>query len=537
MESLQQNLDEGWRILRAGTELLRSRKLTPDEAQLELYSLAFGYSYFKASEALIAYRRASFEQTDSGTFELVDAMVRWFLAHALNETCHQLSTLIPDFASTLSTDVQQFVGESLAPASQLRMGQSLLTRANHPMPDLLDHDMQVLRESMRRVSDTHIAPQAQRLHLENLTVSDELVKLVGEMGCFGLSVPSRYGGTKENEDEGTLGMVVMTEELSRGSLGAAGSLITRPEILVRALLEGGTEEQKRRWLPGVAIGNPLCAISVTEPGTGSDVASVALKATRHGDGWKLNGSKTWCTLAGKAGLILVLARTDADASPPHRGLSLFVVEKPATDNHSFEVSSPGGGTLTGRSIGTLGYRGMHSFEMFYDDFQVPHSALVGEDHGLNRGFYYTMQGFSAGRLQTAARATGLMQAAYEEAFAHCNNRIVFGKPLAHFPISLSKLGRMAIYIAATRQLSYVVARRAETAEGQIEASLVKLMACRFAEWVTREAVQLHGGMGYAEESTVSRLYVDARVLSIFEGAEETLAVRVIGKSLLDGILG
>lgn len=536
MESLQQNLDEGWRILRAGTELLRSRQLTPDEVQLELYSLAFGYSYFKACEALIDYRLASFEQTDSNTFELVDFMVRWFLAHALDDTCHQLSTLLPDSTPTLSEGVQKFVRESLAPSSQARMGQRLFTLDKQPVPDLLGHEMQVLRESIRRVTDAHIAPQAQRIHRENLTVSDDLVKLIGEMGCFGLSVPTKFGGAKENEDEGTLGMVVMTEELSRGSLGAAGSLITRPEILVRALLEGGTEEQRRRWLPGVAVGNPLCAISVTEPGTGSDVASVALKATRHGAGWRLNGSKTWCTLAGKAGLLLVLARTDANASPPHRGLSLFVVEKPSTDGHSFEVSSSGGGTLTGRSIGTIGYRGMHSFEMFYDDFFVPHSALVGEDQGLNRGFYYTMQGFSAGRLQTAARATGLMQAAYEETLAHCNNRIVFGKPLAQFPISLSKLGRMATYIAATRQLSYIVARHVETEEGQVEASLVKLMACRFAEWVTREAVQLHGGMGYAEESPVSRLYVDARVLSIFEGAEETLAVRVIGKSLLDGIL-
>lgn len=536
MASLQRILDEGWRNLRAGTEHVRSRGLEPDAVQLELYSLAFGYSYLKASEALISYRVGCREQLDSSTFELVDGLVQWFLAHAVNEQCHSLSTLLPELRLTLSDKAQKFVDESLSPRSQLKVGQLLLKHGMHSFPDLLNQELQVLRESMRRMTDAHVAPLAQRIHLNNLTVPDELVRVIGEMGCFGLAVPAHYGGTKEAGDDGTLATVVMTEELSRGSLGAAGSLMTRPEILVRALLEGGTEEQKRRWLPGVAEGKLLCAISVTEPDTGSDVASVSLKATRQDNGWLLNGGKTWCTLAGKAALILVLARTDSDAMPPHRGLSLFVVEKTPTDSHSFEFSSPGGGTVSGRSIGTLGYRGMHSFEMFYDDFLVPHSSLVGEEQGLNRGFYYTMQGFSAGRLQTAARAIGLMQAAYEEALAHCNNRVVFGKTLAQYPISLSKLGRMAMYIVATRQLSYVVARRMETPAGQVDASLVKLMACRFAEWVTREAVQLHGGMGYAEETPVSRHYLDARVLSIFEGAEETLAVRVIGKSLLDGIL-
>ena len=529
-------LDEGWSVLKAGTERVRSQARTPDEAQLELYHLAFGYSCLKACEALIEYRSECWNQADSTSRELVDGIVSLFLAESVYETTNQLSVLLPSANLGLSVDVRRLIGKILSANYQEQLGQILCDSSDPSVPELLGDEVRAMRDSLRRVTDEHIQPMAQRIHLEDLTVPDALVQVVAEMGCFGLSVPSTYGGSKEQAEKDTVAMAVVTEELSRGSLGAAGSLITRPEILVSALLEGGTEKQKQRWLPGVASGNPLCAISVTEPNTGSDVASIMLRATPRENGWLLNGTKTWCTLAGQAGLILVLARTDSQVKPPHRGLSLFVVEKPATDSHSFEITSPGGGTLSGYSISTLGYRGMHSFEMHYDDFYVPHSSLVGENQGVNRGFYYTMKGFSAGRLQTAARAVGLMQAAYEAALAHSRNRFVFGRPLASFPLTLVKLGRMMMHITAIRQFAYAVARRMETATGQIEASLVKLLACRSAEWVTREAVQLHGGMGYAEETPVSRFFVDARVLSIFEGAEETLAIRVVGKALLEGIL-
>ena len=332
-------------------------------------------------------------------------------------------------------------------------------------------------------------------------------------------------------------MVVVTEELSRGSLGAAGSLITRPEIMARAVMEGGTEEQRARWLPGIAAGDPLVAISVTEPGTGSDVASVALRAVpvvRDGArGWLLRGAKTWCTFAGRAGLILVLARTDPDATPPHRGLSLFVIAKPGYDGHGFRHDNPLGGCLSGRAIPTVGYRGMHSFELFFDDYFVPDDALVGKHDGRGRGFYYTMRGFAGGRLQTAARACGLMRAAFDRALAYAEQRIVFARPVAAYALTLGKLARMMAHITVCQQFSYAVARLMDQGGGQLEASLVKLLACRSAEWVSREAMQIHGGMGYAEESDVSRYFADARVLSIFEGAEETLALKVVGKALLD----
>ena len=353
------------------------------------------------------------------------------------------------------------------------------------------------------------------------------------MGVFGLSVPERFGGLKPDTTEDSMGMVIVTEELSRGSLGAAGSLITRPEIMARALLEGGTEEQQARWLPQIASGQTLCAVSVTEPNTGSDVASVALKATKADGGWHLNGGKTWCTYAGAAGALLVLARTNPDAKPAHKGLSLFVVEKPTYDGHGFEYEQPEGGRMTGRAIPTLGYRGMHSFDMSYEDFFVPDDCLIGGEAGEGKGFYFTMRGFMGGRLQTAARACGLMRATFEESLSYSQDRMVFGRSVASYPLSLAKLARMGALITACKAFTAHVAGLMDQGLGQMEASLVKLFSCRAAEWVTREGVQLHGGMGYAEEVAVSRYFADARVLSIFEGAEETLAIRVVGKSLVD----
>ncbi len=367
-------------------------------------------------------------------------------------------------------------------------------------------------------------------------IPDAVIDGLRNLGCFGLSVPARYGGLKPDDHEDSLGMVVVTEELSWGSLGAAGSLITRPEIMARAVLDGGTEVQKARWLPGIAAGDPLVAIAVTEPATGSDVASVALRATPAADGnggWCLNGGKTWCTFAGKAGAILVLARSEPEASRPHRGLSLFVVEKPSSDGKTFAVESPMGGRLTGRAIPTIGYRGMHSFELFFDDFVVPTDSLLGEDRGRGRGFYYTMSGFSGGRLQTAARACGLMRAAFDRALEYAEHRVVFDRAIADYPLTQQKLARMAATILACQQFTYRAARKMDAGGGQLDASLVKLVACRAAEWVTREAMQIHGGLGYAEETDVSRFFVDARVLSIFEGTEETLALKVVGKALLD----
>jgi len=326
---------------------------------------------------------------------------------------------------------------------------------------------------------------------------------------------------------------VVTEELTRGSLGAAGSLITRPEILAKALLKGGTEEQKNKWLPQLAAGDLLCAVAVTEPNYGSDVANMRLKATRTEGGWLLNGAKTWCTFGGKAGVLLILARTNPDLSLGHRGLSMFLLEKPSYPGHAFEFVQEGGGKLSGKAISTIGYRGMHSFDLFFDNVFVPDENLLGGPKGEGKGFYFTMAGFAGGRIQTAARAVGLMQAAYEKALSYAQERIVFGYPIGDYQLTQVKLARMATYLAIGRQFTYSVGRLMDQGEGDMEASMVKFFTCKTAEWVTREALQIHGGMGYAEETPVSRYFIDARVLSIFEGAEETLALKVIARSLVD----
>ena len=401
------------------------------------------------------------------------------------------------------------------------------------LPSILNAEKELVRETFYRFANDVVAPLAEEVHRQDQDIPEKIIRAAAELGCFGTCIPERFGGLQPDDDPDSLGMIVVTEELSRGSLGAAGSLITRPEIAARALLAGGTHAQKHKWLPSLANGEMLCAISITEPNTGSDVATVALKATPTDGGWILNGSKTWCTFAGRSELIVVLGRTNPDKSLGYKGLSLFLIEKPAFAGHSFSHQQNGGGALTGKAIATLGYRGMHSYDLFFEDYFVPAENLVGEEAGEGKGFYYTMAGFSGGRIQTAARATGLMQAAFEKAVNYANERRVFDKALSEFQLTQIKLTRMLATITACRQFSYSVAEKMDEGGGQMEASLVKLFSCRAAEWITREAMQIHGGMGYAEESSVSRYFVDARVLSIFEGAEEVLALKVIARGLIE----
>ena len=400
------------------------------------------------------------------------------------------------------------------------------------LPSTLDDEKELMRETFYRFTNDVVAPLAEEIHRQDQDIPEAIIRPAAELGCFGTCIPERFGGLQPDNSSDSLGMIVVTEELSRGSLGAAGSLITRPEIAARALLAGGTETQQKKWLPALAKGEILCAISITEPNTGSDVAAVSLKATPTKGGWLLNGSKTWCTFAGRSELIVVLARTNSDMTLGYKGLSLFLLQKASYPGHTFRHEQKRGGSLTGKAIPTLGYRGMHSYDLFFEHYFVPAENLVGEKKGEGKGFYYTMAGFSGGRIQTAARATGVMQAAYEKALSYANERVVFDKPLGEFQLTQVKLVRMLATITASRQFSYDVASLLDEGKGQMEASLIKLFACRAAEWITREAMQIHGGMGYAEENAVSRYFADARVLSIFEGTEEVLALKVIARELI-----
>jgi (2S)-methylsuccinyl-CoA dehydrogenase len=411
----------------------------------------------------------------------------------------------------------------------------------------LPEDLEMVRQTFRRFAEDKVMPVAEHVHRNDEDIPQDIVTGLAELGCFALSIPEEYGGFASGDEDELLNMVLVTEELSRGSLGVAGSLITRPEIIGTAILQAGTEEQKQRWLPGIASGERMCGVAVTEPDAGSDVAAVKVSARRDGGEWVIDGVKTWCTFAGRADHLLVLARTDPDRSLGHRGLSLFVVDKPVFAGHAWRAEQGGtggadgevpGGSMDARAIPTLGYRGMHSFEISFEGWRVPHSSLIGEDAGLGQGFYLQMQAFANGRLQTAARAQGVMQSALEAAVGYAKERHVFGSPLAEFGIVRAKIAKMAGLLAACRVFSLEVARmlaRGER-EGQLAASQVKQLSCRVAEWVTREAQQIHGGYGYAEEYRVSRLFVDARVLSIFEGTDEVLALRVIARTLLGDVL-
>jgi (2S)-methylsuccinyl-CoA dehydrogenase len=416
--------------------------------------------------------------------------------------------------------------------------------AETPGPTHLKEDFELVQDSFRRFALEQIAPRAEHIHRANADIDEAIIEGLAAMGGFGLSVPEEYGGFATGGENDYLGMVVATEELSRASLGAGGSLVTRPEILTRALVNGGTEEQKHRLLPRIATGELMVAVAVTEPDFGSDVANLSVSASpADGGGWLVNGVKTWCTFAARADVLMLLARTDRDRSKAHRGLSLFVVEKPHSDPHGFTLTQapqdagrPAGlpaGRLEGRPIDTIGYRGMHSYELAFENWWVPAENLVGGAEGEGRGFYLQMAGFENGRLQTAARAIGVMQAAYEAGLAYARERNVFGKSIIEYQLTRAKLGRMAAIIQASRQFAYEVATMMAAGEGSMEASMVKAYVCRAAEWVSREAMQIHGGMGYAEEFPVSRLFVDARVLSIFEGADETLCLKVIARRLAE----
>ena len=398
----------------------------------------------------------------------------------------------------------------------------------------LGEDHLMMRDTFRQFAEEQVMPRAEHIHRNDEDIPDEIINGLIELGAFGITIPGKYNGYLD--DYGNVGMMVVTEELSRGGLSIAGSLITRPEILSKALLKGGTEEQKDKWLPALASGERLNGVAVTEPNYGSDVAGMKVTADKTDGGWLINGVKTWCTFAGRADAILVLARTEKDPALKHKGMSILIAEKPRFSGHKFEHTQEGGGKMEGSAIATIGYRGMHSFEVNFDNYFVPDENLIGGDEGRGKGFYMQMAGFAGGRVQTAARATGVMQAAMEAAVRYSNERKVFGKEIGKYQLTKWKLARMAMIVQASRQYSLDVARQMDEGKGQMEATLIKFYASRISEWVTREAMQIHGGMGYAEEYPVSRYFVDARVFSIFEGAEEVMALRVCARDLLGQVL-
>ncbi len=535
-------LEAARKVTRGVAQALARRSSDPERHPVAAFDLATSAAELAAAEAAGDF--AIGLSRDGRPGELEEDLASAFLADAvvaLRARVAARSTEIgvdPAVWGVLDRpETRSFVEESLSARATDRIVDGLSER--RPAPGLTD-DQSAFAEAFRQFARDVVAPRAEEIHRRDRLVPPEIVDGLKRMGAFGLSIPQKFGGIQSDERPDNMGMVVVTEQLSRASLAAAGSLITRPEILAKALLKGGTDAQKAAWLPRLASGETMVAVAVTEPDVGSDVAGLKVTATRtgdHGGGWRLNGAKTWCTFAGFADALMVLARTDPDPAKRHRGLSLFIVEKPSFEGHEFRAVQggdggrfAGSGTLTGRAIPTIGYRGMHSFELSFQDWFVPAANLVG---GEGQGFYLQMEGFAGGRLQTAARALGVMQASFDEAFRYARERRLFGRAEIELGLIRHKLARMAAALHACRQSTYRAARRVDEGDGGFESSLVKLFAGRAAEWVTREAMQIHGGMGYAEEFPVSRYFLDARVLSIFEGAEEVLALRVVARELIE----
>ena len=387
----------------------------------------------------------------------------------------------------------------------------------------LDDTMESIREEIRKFATDKIVPFAHEWHLANEYIPLAIVDDLSALGVFGLTVPEQYGGM----GLGKIAMCVVTEELSRAYIGV-GSLGTRSEIAAELIICGGTEEQKQSLLPLIASGKILPTAVFTEPNTGSDLASLRTRAVRNGDAYMITGNKTWITHPVRADLMTILARTNS-SEIGYKGLSMFLAKKPrGTDADPFPVTG-----MSGSEIEVLGYRGMKEYEIAFDGFQVPAEDLLGGMEG--QGFKQLMQTFEAARIQTAARAVGVAQNALELAVRYAMERIQFGKQLIAFPRVADKIALMAVEIHIARQLTYFSAR-AKDAEKRcdVEAGMAKLLGARIAWSAADNALQIHGGNGFALEYQISRVLCDARILNIFEGAAEIQA-QVIARRILEDL--
>jgi (2S)-methylsuccinyl-CoA dehydrogenase len=377
-----------------------------------------------------------------------------------------------------------------------------------------------IRESVREFVEREVLPIADELDNAEKEIPLAVIGKMAELGYFGLIFPSEYGGMGLD----TLSMAIVTEELSRGWL-SVGSVMTRMIITGTLVMSSGTDEQKRRFLPRIASGELLTAAAFTEPDVGSDTAAVKLRAVRDGARFKLYGEKTWCTFANRAHLLTVLARTNPEAQPKHKGLSILLVEKtPGDQFHPPE--------LGGSAIPTIGYKGMKSYSLGFDGYECPVENLLGEKEG--QGFYQLMATYEYARIQTAARAVGTAQAAFEAALKYAKERIQFDRPIAEFQVIRHKLAHAATEIEAARQLTYYACEKKDSGvRSDLEAGMAKVFAAEMAERVTSEMLQIFGGYGYSREYPAQRYWRDARVFRIFEGTSE-IQYEVIAKRLVGG---
>jgi (2S)-methylsuccinyl-CoA dehydrogenase len=379
-------------------------------------------------------------------------------------------------------------------------------------------DHEEFRNAVKRFTEEEIIPIASELDAKNEEIPMEIIAKMAEQGYFGVLFPEEYDGLGLDN----ITMTIVAEELSKGWL-SVGSVMTRGVIMGTLLQAHGTDEQKKKYLPGLATGAVLPAAAFTEPDSGSDSASMIMKATKTEGGYLLNGAKAWCTYANRANVLMVLARTNPDASLRHKGLSMFFVEKESAE----KIVHP---NIKGEPIPTVGYHGMRSFNLAFEDVFVPEDALLGGEE--NKGFYQLMVSYESARLQTAARAVGVAQAAFDFALQYSKEREQFGKPICEHQAIRMKLSEMKVELEAARQLTYYAASLKDSGKRcDLEAGMAKVKAAKAVEFITREAMQVLGGYGYSKEFPVERYWRDGRVISIFEGTSE-IQHEVIAKAIL-----
>jgi (2S)-methylsuccinyl-CoA dehydrogenase len=384
----------------------------------------------------------------------------------------------------------------------------------------LDDTSSMIIQEFKKFVEEDVVPHAHEWHLKDELIPMEVINKMSELGIFGLTIPEEYGGLGMSK----LSMCVVTEELARGYIGI-GSLGTRTDISSELLLIGGTEEQKKKWLPKIASGEILPTAVFTEPNTGSDLASLKTRAVKDGDDYSITGNKTWITHGARSDLMTLLARSNPNEKG-YRGLSMFLAEKERGDDDNMFPSDG----MSGGEIEVLGYRGMKEYEIAFDDFKVKGENLLGGEEG--KGFKQLMETFESARIQTAARAVGVAQSAMETGMQYALDRNQFGKSIYEFPRVSSKITSMVTEIMAARQLTYYSAREKDKGNRcDLEAGMAKLLGARVA-WATSDnSLQIHGGNGFALEYPISRLLCDSRILNIFEGAAEMQA-DVIARRLL-----
>lgn len=505
-----------------------------EKEQFAVHGLAWFATYVEALRQLASYAA---RMTEEGRFGEFEALI---VQAAFGEYLSQMAGGIPmsqgetvrmrdlgvthDEAQVLFNDaVRKLVmGGNTAP---VRARLAELIAANTGAATFgdagLEDTYEQIRDQMRKFADAEVVPHAHEWHLKDDYIPLDVVAQMSELGVFGLTIPEEFGGLGLGKES----MCVVSEELSRGYIGV-GSLGTRSEIAAELILGGGTAEQKQKWLPKIASGEVLPTAVFTEPNTGSDLASLKTRGKRDGDVYKVNGNKTWITHAARADVMTLLCRTNDE--PGYKGLSMLLAEKPrGQDNDPFPAKGMSGG-----EIEVLGYRGMKEFEIGFDDFEVKAENLLGGEEG--QGFKQLMQTFESARIQTAARAVGVAQCALELGLRYAQERVQFGKPIMSFPRVFGKLVMMAVEIMVARQITYFAAREKDGGRRcDLEAGMAKLLAARVAWAAADNALQIHGGNGFALEYPVSRVLCDARILNIFEGAAEIQA-QVIARRLLEG---